>query len=233
MRILRNFFRKIRYDSYFYPPQKRGIKYIVQSSFSSAPLLTQLMEKHGSDKGGYGREHNFSDFYSKLFFDRTKIKKLLEVGLGSNDINVPSNMGEDGVPLASLRAWKDYFLNATIYGADVDKKILKNEEKIKTYYVDQTDKNSINEMWKNIGEKDFDIIIDDGLHNFNANICLLENSLKYLSKTGIYIIEDIYRKQIKLYEDYLINKNINFEIIDIYNKKNMSNNCLILIRVTE
>ena len=39
-----------------------------------------------------------------------------------------------------------YFLNATIYGADVDKKILKNEEKIKTYYVDQTDKNSINEM---------------------------------------------------------------------------------------
>ena len=233
MRILRNFFRKIRYDSYFYPPQKRGIKYIVQSSFSSAPLLTQLMEKHGSDKGGYGREHNFSDFYSKLFFDRIKVKKLLEVGLGSNDINVPSNMGEDGVPLASLRAWKDYFLNATIYGADVDKKILKNEEKIKTYYVDQTDKNSINEMWKNIGEKDFDIIIDDGLHNFNANICLLENSLKYLSKTGIYIIEDIYRKQIKLYEDYLINKNINFEIIDIYNKKNMSNNCLILIRVTE
>tara|TARA_B100000686_G_C16640665_1_gene889916 strand:- start:146 stop:847 length:702 start_codon:yes stop_codon:yes gene_type:complete len=233
MRILRNFFRKIRYDSYFYPSQKKGIKYIVQSSFSSAPLLTQLMEKHGSDKGGYGREHNFSDFYSKLFFDRTKIKKLLEVGLGSNDINVPSNMGKDGVPLASLRAWKDYFLNATIYGADVDKKILKNEEKIKTYYVDQTDKNSINEMWKNIGEKDFDIIIDDGLHNFNANICLLENSLKYLSKTGIYIIEDIYRKQIKLYEDYLINKNINFEIIDIYNKKNMSNNCLILIRVTE
>ena len=172
-------------------------------------------------------------FYSKLFFDRIKVKKLLEVGLGSNDINVPSNMGEDGVPLASLRAWKDYFLNATIYGADVDKKILKNEEKIKTYYVDQTDKNSINEMWKNIGEKDFDIIIDDGLHNFNANICLLENSLKYLSKTGIYIIEDIYRKQIKLYEDYLINKNINFEIVDIYNKKNMSNNCLILIRVTE
>ena len=213
--------------------RKKGIKYIVQSSFSSAPLLTQLMEKHGSDKGGYGREHNFSDFYSKLFFDRTKIKKLLEVGLGSNDINVPSNMGEDGVPLASLRAWKDYFLNATIYGADVDKKILKNEEKIKTYYVDQTDKNSINEMWKNIGEKDFDIIIDDGLHNFKANICLLENSLQYLSKTGIYIIEDIYRKQIKLYEDYLINKNINFEIVYIYNKKNMSNNCLILIRVAE
>ena len=31
------------------------------------------------------------------------------------------------------------FPNAQIYGADIDKNILKDEERIKTFYVDQTD----------------------------------------------------------------------------------------------
>ena len=39
-------------------------------------------------------------------------------------------MGSEGVPLASLRAWRDYFKNANIYGADIDKGILKDEERI-------------------------------------------------------------------------------------------------------
>ena len=31
-------------------------------------------------------------------------------------------MSEDGKPGASLRVWKEYFSNAEIYGADIDKK---------------------------------------------------------------------------------------------------------------
>ena len=141
--------------------------------------LTEIMKKHSSDKGNLYQNHNYTDFYSEIFFHRrNEIKSFLEIGLGTNNVNLPSNMGSEGKPLASLRAWRDYFVNANIYGADIDKNILKNEERINTFYVDQTKKESIQEMWKNISKSDFDIIIDDGLHTFEANTCLFENSIK-------------------------------------------------------
>jgi hypothetical protein len=36
-----------------------------------------------------------------------------------------------------------------------------------------------------------DIIIEDGLHTFEANISFLEGSLEHLHPGGIYVIEDI------------------------------------------
>ena len=35
--------------------------------------------------------------------------------------------------------WKEYFSNAEIYGADIDKNVLFFENRIKTYHVDQLD----------------------------------------------------------------------------------------------
>ena len=138
-------------------------------------------------------------------------------------------MGLQGKPLASLRAWRDYFPNANVYGADIDKEILKNEDKIKTYYVDQTSVISISELFKNIGSVNFDIIIDDGLHEYNANICLFENSFKFLNKQGYYIIEDVSYKDKSKFFEYFLNSNYNFSIIDIFHKNNISDNCLIII----
>ena len=54
---------------------------------------------------------------------------IFEVGLGTNNVDVPSNMGKDGKPGASLRAWRDYFPNA-----DIDTRILFKEDKIQTFY---------------------------------------------------------------------------------------------------
>ena len=130
------------------------------------------------------------------------------------------NYGED---------WKDYFVNANVYGGDIDKEILKNEDRIKTFYVDQTNAISISELHKNIGNINFDIIIDDGLHEYNANICLFENSFKYLAKQGIYIIEDVFFKDKKKFFEYFQSRNYNFSIIDIFHKNNISNNCLVII----
>ena len=89
-----------------------------------------------------------------------------------------------------------------MYVDDIDKEILKNEDRIKTFYVDQTNAISIAELYKNIGNINFDIIIDDGLHEYNANICLFENSFKFLSKQGIYIIDDVFFKDKKKFFDY-------------------------------
>ena len=194
MRILRNIVRKIKYDLKFLNKNKTAkLNYTVNSSSNSK--LTALMNLYGSDKGGKNNHHNYSEFYSELFFNqRKKVKNFLEIGLGTNNIKMPSNMGKDGKPLASLKAWRDYFENANIYGADIDKNILENEERIKTFYVDQTNPEEIKKMFKNIGVNRFDIILEDGLHEYNANICFFENSIEYLSDEGFYIIEDIYFK---------------------------------------
>ena len=189
------------------------------------------MNYYGSDKGGKNNHHNYADFYSEIFFHRrNEIKSFLEIGLGTNNVNLPSNMGIDGVPLASLRAWRDYFKNAQIYGADIDKSILKNEERIKTFFVDQTNPESIKKLFNSIGELKFDIILEDGLHEYNANICFFENSIDYLKNNGIYIIEDIFYKDKKKFLNYFRNKNYNFSIVDIYHKKNIANNCLVIVR---
>ena len=230
MRFIRNFFRKLKYKIRFLGKNNQKlVNYFVSSNITNKKL-TELMNYYGSDKGGVNKDHNFSDYYSEIFFHKKNEEIiLLEVGLGSNNLTIPSNMGADGSPLASLRAWRDYFKNGKIYGADIDKNILKNEERIKTYFVDQREQESINNLFKNINEKKFDIIIDDGLHEYSSNICLLENSFKYLSSKGIYIIEDVFFKDKNKFLTYLKKKNYNFSIIDIYHEYNISNNCLITI----
>lgn len=170
--------------------------------FDNKNLISKLCEIHGSDKGyiNYNSEtpfgwkrHSYSNFYFNLFNHcKDAIKLVFEVGIGTNNPSLPSNMTSNGKPGASLRVWKDYFLNAQIYGADIDKNILfNNEDRISTFYVDQLNEESINKMWTEINKKDFDIIIDDGLHTDRANISFFLNSFDKLKKNGIYIIEDV------------------------------------------
>jgi hypothetical protein len=171
--------------------------------------MCNLSTKHGSDKGS---RHNYTTFYN-LIFDGIKLENLniFEVGLGTNNINVPSNMGISGRPGASLRLWKDYFPNSLIYGADVDEGCLFQEERIKTFFVDQTNSETIQQMWlDNFENTEFDILIDDGLHEFNANKNFFDNSILKLRKGGIYILEDIddsYVDDVKLWFDSLISEN--------------------------
>ena len=230
MKILRNIIRKIKYNLKFLNKNETvNLNYTVNSSSNSK--LTNLMNLYGSDKGGKNNHHNYSDFYSELFFNnRKEIKNFLEIGLGTNNIKMPSNMGENGVPLASLKAWRDFFENANIYGADIDKDILKNDKRIKTFYVDQTDPVKIKAMFKNIGVEKFDIILEDGLHEYNANICFFENSIKYLSDSGFYIIEDVYFKDKKKFINYFKNCDYNYLIVDIYHNNNIANNCIVIVR---
>ena len=174
MRLIRDFLRQIKYKIKFFG-RKKKLDFFYISNNKINKELKNLMDLYGSDKGGKTGHHNFAFYYSEIFNDKkNKIKNFLEIGLGTNNINLASNMGKDGKPLASLRAWRDYFQNAQIYGADIDKDILMNEERIITFYVDQTNSKSISEMFKNIGVKKFDVILEDGLHEYNANICFLK-----------------------------------------------------------
>jgi hypothetical protein len=155
------------------------------------------MDTYGSDKGPNCKNAgNYTKLYNYLF-DKNKdaCKYLFEVGLGTNNTDVPSSMGPDGVPGASLRGWRDYFPNATIIGADVDSRILFMEDRIKTHYVDQHNPKTIQDLWSAYSDILFDVIIDDGIHDMpsrpSGNVTLFENSIHKLRPNGYYIIEDV------------------------------------------
>jgi SAM-dependent methyltransferase len=185
--------------------------------------LGSLFDKHGSDKGYYLHNkddmsgHNYNDIYELLFFQhKQKTKLVLECGIGSKNTAITSNMSlyKRSTPGGSLHAWRDYFPNAQIIGIDIDPDVMFTEDRINTYVANQTSKKSINNFINqaNLQPNTVDIIIDDGLHEFNANITLFENTKHLLKDNGIYIIEDfdVTSKEQKLFIDY-------FKNIDNYN----------------
>ena len=230
------FFRSIRYKIFIKFLQINQKVIFNTSSISDKDnILTPIMNKHFSDKGNLNNFHNYTNFYHALFNEiRHKNLNIFEVGIGSVDENVAFHMNfshKNYSPLASLKGWRDYFIKSQIFGADIDKKILKNSERIKTFYVDMLNKESIIEMWKTVNER-MDIIIDDGFHSFEANINFFENSIKNLNENGYFIIEDIHRKPSNIikFHKYFSHSKYNFQIIDLKHSINISDNCLILIK---
>lgn len=166
--------------------------------------LSTLMQLYGSDK--YGGHHNYTTLYHEIFCGiKTEVKNLLEVGIGTKNPSIKSNMAgfRSSKPGGSLRAWRDYFVNAQVYGLDIDKDILFNEERIKTFYCDQTNKDDIANFLnsEHIKNLEFDIIIDDGLHTYDANYCFLINSFYKLKPGGIYFVEDVRRNTEQSFKD--------------------------------
>jgi len=196
--------------------------------------LCNIMTKCGSDKGSY---HNYTTIYYDYFNDISNNNlNIFELGLGTNYTDVASSMGPNGTPGASLYGWKEFFPNSNIYGADIDKRILFSDDRIKTYFCDQTNIQSINNLW-NISDLinlEFDIIVDDGLHEFNANLTFFENSFYKLKKGGKYIIEDLFPETIKNFEDIkeqLIIKHdiLSFEVLNLVKDHYPIDNSILVI----
>lgn len=207
---------------------------------SNTTELCELMEIYGSDKGQkthMGRNwHNYSIVYHTLFQNvRTESLRIFELGLGTNNVNVPSNMGSHGKPGASLRAWRDYFPNSLVFGADIDRNVLFEENRIKTYFCDQLNPKEIETMWNREDlHENFDIIIEDGLHTFEANKCFFENSIHKVKEGGVYIIEDVSVSQLGMYNKQLLlwksQFNMTYTILNLPHNRNNYDNCLILIK---
>jgi hypothetical protein len=157
------------------------------NSYQPSMELKVLFDQYGSDKAS---ENYFHFIYATILSEKLTIKNILEVGMGTNNLDVASNMGKLGKPGASLRAFRDFCVNAEIYGADIDKRILFSEERITTFYIDQTDSKTFQHL-KNELPKSFDLVIDDGLHSPNANIATLDFGLQIIKKNGWVVVEDI------------------------------------------
>lgn len=156
-----------------------------------------ILNKYGSDKCQIN--HNYHLVYHDIF-NKVKLKpnaNVLEVGMGTSDPHVPSNMKsiysrkDEWRPGASIRAMKEILPNANIFGADVDTSILFTEEKIRTSFVDQLEFDSFKVMHQNFGNPKYDLIIEDGLHAITSSIYTLVFGLENISEDGIIVLEDL------------------------------------------
>jgi hypothetical protein len=149
--------------------------------------LRRLFSAYGSDKGA---THNYHLAYDRIIGNPEHISKIFEIGLGTNNVDIVSTMGSGGSPGASLRAFRDYCPSAQIFGADFDKRILFVEDRIETFFVDQTEIETFMPLSQAVGA-DFDLMIDDGLHAPNANLNSLDFFLPRIKVGGWAVIEDI------------------------------------------
>lgn len=174
--------------------------------------LESLCDKFGTDKESrrdaprpYDWEpHTYAEWYDLHFGPkRFDIRSLLEVGIGTNRTDVLGNMGVNGVPGASLRMWRDFFPRASIYGADIDHRILFSENRILTGQMDQTDPESVAAFLSTLGLRDLDVIIDDGLHEFTANVTTFECLFPSLAAGGTYVVEDVKVRDALQWQNFL------------------------------
>lgn len=149
---------------------------------SAAIALEVAFGSEASDKG----RHGYAPLYWRLFSD-LEIDKLFEVGLGTNDVSIPSNMGAKGRPGASLRAFQSVFPQLSVIGADVDPSALEGHA-FPSLQLDQMDLASF-PTTGSLGR--IDMVIDDGLHMPAANINTLAWALEYSPAVQVVVIEDV------------------------------------------
>lgn len=144
-------------------------------------MLEELFNKYGCDKA---QKHNYHKVYEAEFDTiRNEPINILEVGVFKGD---------------SVRAWLEFFPNATIYGLDVFTRVRPEDidvlqhERVKWLKGDSTNiavRQQIKKAWPRIR---FDVIIDDGLHTPAANAKTLHNLFPLMKKTGRYYVEDVW-----------------------------------------
>jgi len=152
--------------------------------------LNELMVKYGTDK--QQELHNYVEYYDKYF---SKIKndklKILEIGIYRPPMDGKAVVG------ASLKTWRDYFVNSDIIGADLDDFSDVNDGRIKTMKVNQELRynnethNGLHSIIEKFGDN-FDIIIDDGGHTMLQQQVTLGFMFKFLKPGGLFIIEDLH-----------------------------------------
>lgn len=198
--------------------------------------MCRVMSRHGSDKGQ--GLHNYTMVYSAVLGKRRdQALRIFELGLGTNNPTLASNMGKFGRPGASLRGWRELFPDAAVFGADVDRDILFEDDGIRTFYCDQLDSAAISDLWSQPAlQAPMDILIDDGLHTFDGNISFLNGSLEHLRQGGIYVVEDIQQDLIERWYTHLEAvcssqfPNYEFAFVELTHSVSSANNLLLIRR---
>lgn len=152
--------------------------------------LGVLFKKTGSDKSH--PHHRYDLVYQPILEKyRNEPINILEIGLGTNKPDVSSTMGVGGKPGASLKAYEQYLKHARVFGADVDRRVLFQTDRIKTAYVDQLVPETFEQMHLDLGSPELDIFIEDGIHSVPGSFNSLNYALKHVKPGGWICLEDL------------------------------------------
>jgi SAM-dependent methyltransferase len=128
--------------------------------------------------------HPYTLFYDSLF----RSKK-----------DEPLNIAEIGIHLGgSIRMWKEYFPNSSIYGFDNNNDLIARFTQnhgdlgIPISFMDVTDEISVQTALNNLNIM-YDIFVEDSTHVLDDQIRVIENVYPYLKPGGVFIFEDIYK----------------------------------------
>jgi len=186
--------------------------------------LDCLSTKYALDKNITSGCHNYIPGYTSLFENiRYNVKNVLEIGIGSVENGQMGGIVHLGYKTGnSLKCWSEYFINAKIHGIDLYKHDELNTTNIQTYVADQSNATDLDNIIYNIN-CEIDVIIDDGSHCGEHQAFSFMHLYKVLSKTGIYVIEDIQPNNINKFIDLsifpsdfrqYINDNFNIQYFD-------------------
>lgn len=146
--------------------------------------LIELVDNTLTDKN---TTHSYLDLYETLLCDKKETaKNVLEVGLGDFK---EKNGG-------SVKLWKQYFKNATVYGLDIlslDRVVddLKNDPRV--VLLTETDAYDFKFFYNQFLEKNikFDFMLDDGPHTLESMIKFVLLYSQIMTDDGILIVEDV------------------------------------------
>jgi len=135
------------------------------------------MEEYNTDK----YLHGFIDVYEPYFNDMSDSKHILEIGIYYG---------------GSLKYLSDKFKDGNIYGIDIEDKTQYDDKRVKTYIVNQEDRDALNRFLEETNVE-FDIIIDDGGHTMKQQQVSFGALFSRLKKGGIYILEDLHTSRLE------------------------------------
>lgn len=129
-----------------------------------------------SDKGdqahsfqGLSYLHHYERHFESL---RTQPIKLLEIGVYQG---------------ASLRLWRDYFVNGEIHGLDIDPGCCRNNgPRVTVHLGDQANTEALSRP-----PGPWDIVIDDGSHKVEHIVTSFTHLWPALKPNGFYVVEDM------------------------------------------
>ena len=136
--------------------------------------MDDLCQQHGTDKSS--KNHNFCTFYEgELAAKAAPPKSILEVGVKEGN---------------SLRVWRDAFRGAEVTGFDINPSGATGD--LTNLTVQYTDQNKVDELKKSIGDRTYDLIIDDGGHTMKQQINTLGTYWDHVNACGAFIMEDLH-----------------------------------------
>jgi len=153
--------------------------------------LDEISKRYNLDKNAASGFHDYIPAYDSLFRNiRMTAKTVVEIGIGVVEAGQMGGAVGQGYKTGnSLRCWRDYFPEATIYGLDIYPVNLV-EPRIRCLKVDQGSVTDLS-YFLNVVRDNLDVVIDDGSHLSWHQLFGFLSLHPYLKIGGFYCIEDI------------------------------------------